>query len=371
MARQEGKYQFTAFELGQIKAHLYHEVKPAEIQRIVYKSDGISQFSIQAIHDAKAKFEADPNWRGERLGKSGPQRKTTKADDKKLVSLVYKERGKRKVTTKFLKKRVGAFKKLTRQTVAKRLKEHGLKYLPRRKHALVAKKYVAERKAFARFALKQTDAKLRKWAFTDGTSFFLARDDSEHESAKRRALGQMMWRMSATDDGTYEDTLGACKYRKAQGQRVVVWGLLAEGKLYTRVLGKGESMNRWWYAWIIENHFPSWLGSCTKIVQDYEGCLWCDEPLKAMADIGVSVVEEYPTASQDLNPIENVWGLLKGRLDDTMPDEIEDRDAFIKRLRVGVDWLNRNCKEELEYLEGTMKERCQEVLEKKGLRTGW
>ena len=84
-----------------------------------------------------------------------------------------------------------------------------------------------------------------------------------------------------------------------------------------------------------------------------------------------STVPEYLVASQDLNPLENVWGILKGRLDETMPEDLENREAFIKRLRVAVAWVNGQCKDQLAYLEGSMQQRCQEALKKKGGRTSW
>ena len=68
----------SAFEIGQIKAHLYHEVRPAEIQRILTKPDGKNKYSIQAVNDAVKRLEADPSWRGSvkrGLVGGGPPRK--------------------------------------------------------------------------------------------------------------------------------------------------------------------------------------------------------------------------------------------------------------------------------------------------------
>ena len=39
-------YGLTAFELGQIKAHLHHKLKPAEISRILVKSDGETHWTL-------------------------------------------------------------------------------------------------------------------------------------------------------------------------------------------------------------------------------------------------------------------------------------------------------------------------------------
>ena len=37
----------------------------------------------------------------------------------------------------------------------------------------------------------------------------------------------------------------------------------------------------------------------------------------------------------DFNAIENAWKLLRDRLDDTQPTEVESRDAFIARRKQG------------------------------------
>ena len=54
----------------------------------------------------------------------------------------------------------------------------------------------------------------------------------------------------------------------------------------------------------------AWLGSCRYLVQDFERCLRCQEPLIALEEIGVELVENYPRCSQDFNAIENAWDLL-------------------------------------------------------------
>ena len=57
--------RLTPFEVGQIKAHLYHGMGPAAMASIVKKADG--QFvSKQAVCNVINKLEADPKWRGER-----------------------------------------------------------------------------------------------------------------------------------------------------------------------------------------------------------------------------------------------------------------------------------------------------------------
>ena len=52
---------------------------------------------------------------------------------------------------------------------------------------------------------------------------------------------------------------------------------------------------------------------------DYESCLRGEAALHALTKANLKLVEGYPVASQDFNAIENVWDILKKRLDETMP----------------------------------------------------
>ena len=212
---------------------------------------------------------------------------------------------------------------------------------------------------------------LRKWCFSDGTTFFLDRTEAENESTQRRALGGHVWRMTDRSDALYGDCIGPSGYGKAQGKPVKIWGLLADAQLHVRILPQGENMNRYWYSWIIEHDFPRWQGPCSQVIQDYERCLRSDEALSAFRRIGMSVVEEYPKCSQDLNPIEGAWKLLRDRLFDTLPTEFESRDDSLPRLRNAIAWVNTNKKDELSYLSYSMKERAEALLsaKPKGSRT--
>ena len=66
---------------------------------------------------------------------------------------------------------------------------------------------------------------------------------------------------------------------------------------------------------------------CDKLVQDYERCLRCDEPLEELRKLSVEVISDYPKCSQDLNAIENAWNVLRERLDATLPTAMESREA--------------------------------------------
>ena len=296
-------YHLTAFEYGQIKAHLEHEETPAEIRRMVVRPNG-EEFSERAISNAIAKLRKDPFFTGERREGSGRPRATSKRVDNKILNRVLKYRGKVKVNVPWLKKELPELRNFSDTLVSERLWEAGLIYLRRRRKSLVPSKYIPERLEYAAWVLKQRSDFLESWAYVDGTVWFLEKTSEQKELNHRASLGPFVYRMADCSDALQSDCVGPSSYAKGQGTPVKVWGLLAKGVLHAYVLPPGQAMNRWWFAWLVEHRLADWAGDCKHIVQDYERCLRCDEPLAAMKKVGLKLVEKFPRCSQDLNAIE-------------------------------------------------------------------
>ena len=264
---------------------------------------------------------------------------------------------------------------MSSRTLQRRLVEAGLKYLRRRRKTLVPTIHKPARVAWSKWVLKRTASHLAKWIYTDGTVFYIARSITEKESSKRGSLGPMVWRQTTGCDALYEDCIGPSSYWKGQGAAVRVWGLLIGGMLCIYIMPAGEVMNRWWYEWLIIKKFPIWIAkhagkrAKTFLVQDHERALWCDEPIAAMPEQGISLLVNYPKCSQDLNPIETAWREVRARLYDTEPTDREGRDAFISRLKLAVEWVNRNRGGYLKTLCNCQKAWANDVLLAKGSRT--
>ena len=64
----------------------------------------------------------------------------------------------------------------------------------------------------------------------------------------------------------------------------------------------------------------------------------------------------------------NVWNLLRERLLETMPADLESREDFVKRLRNAANLLNKNHKDTMIGLGTNQHERANEVLANKGGR---
>ena len=233
--------------------------------------------------------------------------------------------------------------------------------------------------------MRKRSCTLARWAYTDGTSFYLARGPSDHGQKKRAALGRYVWRRAAGAEGLLDENIGPSLYAKAQGLPVKIWGFLANGRLEYWVLpADGEDPNRKTtnmtgqrYQSLIESKFEEWRVACFRrnrpcfLVQDHEKCLWQPQNLAALRTAGCEVMKDFPKSSPDLNAIEGAWNLLRQRLEATEPDAIESRPEFLARLRRTVSWLNVHQAAAMRAMCTNQKKRAAEVLELGGAKTRW
>ena len=373
LAKKPAIYQLGPFEVGQVKAHLSHGLSAAEISRRIFKPDGRTHYGETAISNCIDKLRQQPKWRGERQKGSGRPRKTTTQQDTQIIRYLLKQRGKENMTVNKLKKAFLFLRKLSNTLVEDRCFEAHLKYMRRPNKSIVTKAYLADRVTYSHGVKRKRQETLEKWAYVDGTTFYLDRTEDELEHTQRRALGTMVWRRSDNKDAKYQDVLGPSSYNKGQGKPVRVWGMLACGGLHIHVVEEGEVMNQMLYVELIEDHFTDWCGDCEYLVCDYERFLRSDESLHALSKTPLKLVDPYPKVSQDFNAIENAWAILKARLLETAPTHLESREEFIKRLHAAVKWMNKYRAKRLWELSTNQKERAEECLAQKppGGRTSY
>jgi hypothetical protein len=163
---------------------------------------------------------------------------------------------------------------------------------------------------------------------------------------------------------------------------VKFWGFLANGTVKYHLLPasrkdkrKTTHMTIKSYCALVRSKFGGWRQQLLRtrrcaIIQDHERCLWNAESLASLRKAGCDVVQSFPKASPDLNPIENIWKMVRDELDRTSPRELESRVAFVKRLNATVRRLNASRKHQIKAL-CNMRKRCEDVLKLKGCRTKW
>jgi hypothetical protein len=363
----------SPFEVGQVKAHMEHGLGCVEIAKRIYRSDGKTKFGETAIVNCMNKLRKNKNWRGGREEGSGALRKTTPKQDREIVRWVLKNRGKVKISVSRLRKQFIYLRNLSDTLVEERLQEADLQYLRRRNKPIVTKEYLEARIEYCNSVKRKHDSTLLKWAYTDGTVYYLDRNDSEHENSKRRCLGTHVWRRSDNREALEQDCIGPSNYSKGQGFPFRVWGVLACGVLHVHILDEGDVLDSTLYAELIEDKFEEWCGPCDYLVCDFEKSLRSEAALLALDKINLKLVDNYPKCSQDFNAIENAWAILKERLDQTMPQNLEGREEFIVRLKAAVRWANTNRADQLWFLCNNQKERARECLAQKppGGRTRW
>ena len=331
-------------------------LKPKDIVGKVHKKDGVRP-KVRAVQKFIAKKKRFPEWQGDDSRAGGRPQELSAGEQKSLVDLVFEERGKAVVTVKYCRKRLPFLRRVHRSTVARALHRAGLEWLRRRGKTSVPPSSRQPRLDYCDWLLKQSTRKLRRFAYTDGTTFYLALSAAQQHDKKRACLGKFVWRMATREDGLCDDNVGPSLYAKSQGLPVKVWGFFANGRLEYYVLPKDgpkktKHMNGTRYYDLIASRFVRWRRNCfgddgpVYLVQDHEPCLWMDKCLQALKKAGCSLVDHHPKHSADLNAIEGWWHRLRQRIDATAPEEFEDRDMFLRRLNRTVTWMNENLQDE-------------------------
>lgn len=374
--------RLSAFMRGKVVGMAEAGMRGAVIANKVFKKDG-KHPTVAAVRKLIARAAADTKWQGVQPGGPGRPRTFTASQRTRLVRLVFKYRGQKCVTTKFCRQHLPFLREASRFVVADELKAAGLAWLRRRRKVWIPEEKREARMAYGKSMMKRRARTLKSFAYTDGTTVYLARDDVEEGDQRRRRLGAHVWKMSSGSDGLFSDNVGPSLYAANQGRPVKIWGFFANGRLMYYILpADGKStvhMNGPIFRAMMTRYANKWkkacFGSCVPLhiplVQDHERCLWQEKSLKTLRQHGLSVEKSFPKSSPDLNAIEGVWAMLRKRLDESAPLRRETRDQFVIRLRRQVCNMNKTDKQILKRLCTNQKERAKDVARLMGARTRW
>ena len=211
--------RFTPFTRGKIVGKAEEGVSAKRIRTSVLKQDG-QPGSLRAINGVIGKARKDPGWQGENSAAGGRPPALSAADTNRLMQLIHDEVGIAKVTIRYCRKRLPSLKKVSEECVRRTLHRLGLAWRLRRGKAAVAKSHKPARLKYCDWALKQPQRMLDRWAYVDGTSWYLARTAEDHADKQRACLGKHCWRMATGEDGLDDKNVGASAYAKTQGQPI-------------------------------------------------------------------------------------------------------------------------------------------------------
>ncbi len=145
--------------------------------------------------------------------------------------------------------------------------------------------------------------------------------------------------------------------------KIMAWGgFCVEGK--TSLFCFKQIMNAEFYVEILRRHAPEitqMLGNDWRFQQDndpkHTSCL-----AKAFLQENFPEILEWPSNSPDLNPIENLWAIVKSNVEKRMPKDLNDLEEFMVE-----EWQNIP-QSVLVSLANSMRRRCELIIENNGER---
>ena len=149
-------------------------------------------------------------------------------------------------------------------------------------------------------------------------------------------------------------------------QKVFAWGgFCAKGK--TSLHCFTGIMDARFYTEILEGHLPEirrMFGRRWRFQQDND-LKHTSQVAKEFLKENFPEVMDWPSNSPDLNPIENLWGIVKHRVEKRMPSNISELEQYMVE-----EWENIP-NEFLTNLISSMRDRCQQVIDNNGERINY
>ena len=147
---------------------------------------------------------------------------------------------------------------------------------------------------------------------------------------------------------------------------VMVWGCFSsqdQDGLYC--LPKGQTMNASRYISVLDDHLLHFMSihGCTTFQQDSASCHKAKSVMKWFQTKKVRMLN-WPGNSPDLNPIENLWALIKKKVSTSNPTTLDELKRTIKEI-----WCKDIDQNVCKNLTDSMPSRIQKVIKNKGNHT--
>lgn len=309
-------------------------------QKEIAEIYSINQSSVSRILGAKTSLMTK---------RSGRPRKTTKKTD----SLISREVKKNPfISAREIKNSTPLLQNVSERTIRHRLSKD-LKMPARkpRKKPLLTKKMRLKRLSFCKQHLRWTTEQWEKVMFSDESLFRLV---YSAKSFVRRPYQSC------------PETPALTIQQVRHSQSVMVWACFsAFGRGALFFLEKGESMNAKKYRDVLEGRLLTFMNihQCNVFQQDSAPCHKARSVMKWFESNDICLLD-WPGNSPDLNPIENLWFLIKKRVSERNCSTLDQLKGTIKSV-----WCTEITRELCQNLVHSMPKRLTSVIKNKGFPT--
>lgn len=345
VAKREPKINFL--EMG--KKPSLSEAQRAQI--VLLHDEGYSQRQISirmscsktAVHNAIRKYEQNGHYSD--MKRSGRPRASTNRDDNMMKLIVARSPTSscKKVQSRLLQKGC----ELSLNTISRRLsKEFHLKsYKPAKKPKLTPAMKM-KRLSFARSHQDWTVAKWNTVLFSDESTFQQFGSRNQHI---RRPVGKRF-------DEKY--TIPTMKHPPS----VMVWGAFSHnGTAGLYFLPQKTTMNGARYLKLLQEKLMLHMEihQCSIFMQDGAPCHRARQVNDFLKSNNIELLD-WPGNSPDLNPIENLWSVMKNKVAAKQPTNLKSLEECIKQI-----WCKEFSNEYCQQLISSMPRRIKAVIDNK------
>lgn len=324
-------------------------------QIVVLSSEGYSErelarrfkWSKNAVHMAICRFKESKTFSDR--PRSGRPRATTSRDDSVIKRVVLQSPSSscRKIQSRL----AASGTKISLQTVSRRLsKEFGLKSCKPAAKPRLTPVMKRKRLDFAR--------KYRRWTIWDWSKVLFSDESTVQQFNIRKA------HIRRPKGTRYDEKYTIMKMKHPPTQ--MVWGAMsAMGTAGLYFLEKSKTMNGDRYLDLLKSKLNIHMAvhGCDTFMHDGAPCHRCKKVSGYLAEEKVDVLD-WPGNSPDLNPIENLWTMMKNNVAERQPSSGEGLTQAIKEV-----WVTELSPDYCRTLVESMPRRLEAVIKNKGGHT--
>ena len=351
------KRKIDGFTRGKIIT-LYTECQLAP-KEIKAKCPSVSLASIYRIIGQSRKSVSGPK------KKMGRPTKFTERDEREVIRSMINARKKNvNFTAKYVHEDSGCGH-VSYRTIVRAMNKHGYNHLKSRKKGMMTENDRKIRVRFAKEMLKSHSAEYWK----TGVAFYLDGIGFVHKTnplQQTQTPKTRVWRKKS--EGLKVTTKGQKAGYGGKLAKFIVCISHGKGVVYCKPY---SNMNGPFFASVIENEFNDIYEACGKqsrvFVQDGDPSQNSKGSKSAMKDNNV-VLQTIPARSPDINPIENVFNIVKRQLEKDTIDRNIERESFkdfVFRTRRVIESTPVQI---IDNIISSMHKRMDAIIKSKGYR---